>query len=83
MKTVEAGLRAGGVPVVLVEPEQVAEVVLDGIRRERFFVRVGPRESTQFFDDKIGHEYFAWNERVMRGRTEQVLTDGLPDDYLW
>ncbi len=83
MKAVEALLRSTGVPAVLVEPEGVAALFLDGIQRDRFFSRVGPQESVRFFEAKIGDEYFAWNEPVTRGRAEQMLADGLPDEYLW
>ena len=82
MKQVEGLLRSRGVPATLIEPEQVAQVVLDGIRRERFFFRVGPEESDRFFDGKLS-DFFVWNERVIRARAEEYLTDGRPDPYLW
>jgi NADP-dependent 3-hydroxy acid dehydrogenase YdfG len=84
MKRVEGLLRSRGVPATLIEPEQVAEVVLDGIKRERFFFRVGPEESDRFFDGKLSEGgFFEWNERVIRARAQEYLTDGRPDPYLW
>jgi NAD(P)-dependent dehydrogenase (short-subunit alcohol dehydrogenase family) len=84
MKHVEGLLRSRGVPATLIEPDQVARVVLDGIQRDRFFFRVGPEESDRFFDGKLSDGgFFDWNERVIRARAEEYLSDGKPDSYLW
>jgi NAD(P)-dependent dehydrogenase (short-subunit alcohol dehydrogenase family) len=83
MKGVEAMLRSGGVPATLVPPEGVAKLVLDGIRRDRFFFRVGARENEQCFAGAISDEFLEWNERMIRGRADAVLADGVPDGYLW
>ncbi len=84
MKQVEGLLRSRGVPATLIEPDQVARLVLDGIKRERFFFRVGPEESDRFFDGALSDGgLFEWNERIIRARAEQYLTDGSPDPYLW
>jgi NAD(P)-dependent dehydrogenase (short-subunit alcohol dehydrogenase family) len=83
MKNVEAMLQSEGVPTTLVQPENVAKVVLDGIRRDRFFFRVGERESKECFDGAISADFFEWNERMIRGRADAVLADGVPDAYLW
>jgi hypothetical protein len=83
MKDVEAMLRSHGVLATLVEPDQVAALVLDGIRRQRFFIRVGVTESTALFDGTISGEYLAWNQAVVRARPDAQLGDGTPDGYLW
>jgi len=84
MKQVEGLLHSRGVPVTLIEPEQVAQVVLDGIKRDRFFFRVGPEESDRFFAGKVSDGgFFEWNERVIRARAEEYLNNGRPDPYLW
>jgi NAD(P)-dependent dehydrogenase (short-subunit alcohol dehydrogenase family) len=84
MKQVEGLLRSRGVPATLIEPEQVAQVVLDGIKRDRFFFRAGPQESERFFDGKLSEGgFFEWNERVIRARVEEYLSNGAPDSYLW
>lgn len=83
MKVVEAHLHSRGVPATLFQPEQVAEVFLDGLKRDRFFIRAGRYESERLLGGQISEAYFQWNEAVMRGRTEAVLADGKPDPYLW
>ena len=83
MKFVEQFLQSQGVPAVVVEPEPVAEMILDGIKRDRFFIRLGTEENKRIFNGSQPPEYFEWSERVIRGRAEAQLTDGTPDRYLW
>jgi NAD(P)-dependent dehydrogenase (short-subunit alcohol dehydrogenase family) len=83
MKFVEQFLQSEGVPATLVEPESVAEMIVDGIKRGRFFIRMGREENKAFFNDSQAPEFFDWNDRVIRGRAEAQLTYGTPDDYLW
>ena len=82
MKEVETNLRNRGVPAILVQPEPVAELLLDGVKRDRFFIRIGRSESTRLFDGQFDDDYFEWNERLIRGRAEAVMADGKPDGYL-
>ena len=80
---VEAWLRGNGVPSTLMQPEDVAELLLDGIRHGRFYIRIGQEESERLFDGAVGDDFFAWNERVIRGRAEAQISDGTPDGHLW
>jgi short-subunit dehydrogenase len=83
MKAVEAQLKSTGVDVTLVEPEAVAEMILDGIRRGRFFIRAGRAENAAFFDSRITAGFLDWNARVVRARADAQLADGTPDTYIW
>lgn len=83
MKHVEAMLQSQGIPMTLVQPEGVARMILDGIRRDRFFFRVDARVSKECFEGAISGDFLEWNERMIRGRAEAVLADGAPDPYLW
>jgi NAD(P)-dependent dehydrogenase (short-subunit alcohol dehydrogenase family) len=83
MVMVESDLRSRRVPATLVEPEEVAAMVLDGLRRERFFVWAGRPESKAIYAGKITEEFFEWNETIIRGRAEAQLADGRPDAYIW
>jgi short-subunit dehydrogenase len=83
MEHVEASLRAGGVPATLVEPEEVAAMVLDGIRRDRFWIRAGLEEGKTIFSGKITPDYLEWDERMIRGRADAMLNGTKPDPYLW
>jgi NAD(P)-dependent dehydrogenase (short-subunit alcohol dehydrogenase family) len=83
MKSVEQLLQSQGVPAVLVEPEPVAEMILDGIKRNRFFIRMGTEENKKIFNGSQPPEHFDWNARMIRGRAEAQLADATPDEYLW
>jgi NAD(P)-dependent dehydrogenase (short-subunit alcohol dehydrogenase family) len=83
MKFVENHLQSTGVPAVLVQPDEVAKMIVDGIERDRFFIRVGEQENKDFFGSAHSAEFFTWNERMVRGRAEAQLSDGRPDAYLW
>jgi NAD(P)-dependent dehydrogenase (short-subunit alcohol dehydrogenase family) len=83
MKGVEQWLQSQGVPAALVEPEPVADMIVDGIKRDRFFIRMGREEDQRFFGGSQPAEFFGWNERMIRGRAEAQLSDGTPDGYLW
>jgi hypothetical protein len=83
MKGVEEFLQSQGVPTALVEPEPVADMIVDGIKRDRFFIRMGRDEDRRLFDSSQPLEFFEWNERMIRGRAEAQLTEGTPDKYLW
>ncbi len=80
---VEAWLRDNGVPTTLMQPADVAELLLDGIRNERFYIRIGEKQNEGLFDGALSAEYFAWNEGVIRGRAEAQLADTSPDGHLW
>jgi NADP-dependent 3-hydroxy acid dehydrogenase YdfG len=83
MKFVEQYLNSTGVPAVLVEAASVAEMIVDGIKRGRFFIRMGPEENKRFFGNSHPAEFFDWNDRMIQGRSRAQLTDGIPVDYLW
>jgi NAD(P)-dependent dehydrogenase (short-subunit alcohol dehydrogenase family) len=80
---VEAWLRDNGVPTTLMQPADVAELVLDGIRNERFYIRIGEKQNAELFGGLLSDEYFTWNDTVIRGRAEAQLADTSPEGHLW
>lgn len=83
LKYVESHLRSTGVPTSLVQPEMVAEMVADGIERERFFINATRENAQTIYGGAIGSDFFDWNEPVIRARGEAQIGDGKPDSYLW
>jgi hypothetical protein len=65
------------------QPEDVAELLLDGVRNGRFYIRINREQNKGLFDGTMSEDYFAWNDRVTRGRAEAQLADGVPDGHLW
>jgi NAD(P)-dependent dehydrogenase (short-subunit alcohol dehydrogenase family) len=71
-----AMLRAGGVPVRLMRPEEVAEFTLDAIRRDTFWAQPDP-------DDERNREIAGWQAGIYRLRSEAIVNRTPPDTYLW
>ena len=80
---VEQWLRDNGVPTTLMQPEDVAELLLDGVKRGRFYIRINQTENDTLFDGRLDPEFFEWNERITRGRAEAQIADTAPDGHLW
>jgi hypothetical protein len=76
-------LRDNGVPTTLMQPEDVAELLLDGLRRGRFYIRINQTENETLFHDRLDPAFFEWNERITRGRAEAQIADTAPDGHLW
>ena len=71
-----AMLRGGGVPVRLMQPEDVAEFTLDAIRRDTFWAQPDP-------DDEANREIAEWQADIYRLRAEAIVDRTPPDTYLW
>ena len=71
-----AMLRGGGVPVRLMQPEDVAEFTLDAIRRDTFWAQADP-------DDESNREIAEWQADIYRLRAEAIIDRTPPDTYLW
>lgn len=80
---IEQFLNSQGVPGKAVQPEPVAEMILDGIERNRFFIRMNEREDELFYGSSQPPESHEWSARMIRGRAEAVLADGTPDAYVY
>lgn len=83
LKYVEGHLQSTGVPAVLVQPEQVAAMVVDGIEKDDFWIRAKRSNAQSVYDGAIGEEFFQWNDKVVRARGEAQIADAGPDSYLW
>ena len=83
MTSVEAHLRASGVPATMVRPDQVAAMAVEGIQRGDFFIRPRRDDSLRYLGDALTGEFFDWNEGMIRGRAEAAIEGLPPDGYLW
>jgi NAD(P)-dependent dehydrogenase (short-subunit alcohol dehydrogenase family) len=82
MLGVEQGLRAAGVPAVLVEPEEVAAVVLDAIRDDSFWAHPTHEQDVRIFGGRLkaGRD---WLDEVTLARAGAIVGRTTPDPYLW
>ncbi len=82
MHSVEQGLHSAGVPAVLVEPEEVAAVVLEAIVDGRFWAHPTPDQDTRLFGGRL-KPATEWQDEVIRARARAIVERTPPDPYLW
>jgi NAD(P)-dependent dehydrogenase (short-subunit alcohol dehydrogenase family) len=82
MTFVQEGLTAGGVPVVLAEPEQVAETVIEAIRADRFWVYHDKEADARLTDGKFA-DVIEWQDEMVRLHAQSLIDRTDPDPYLW
>jgi NAD(P)-dependent dehydrogenase (short-subunit alcohol dehydrogenase family) len=75
-------LRAGGVPAALAEPEELAQVVLEGIRNDAFWLNPTPDQDQRFFGGKLA-EIHAWQNEMVMAKAHAMIEQTPPDPYLW
>jgi NAD(P)-dependent dehydrogenase (short-subunit alcohol dehydrogenase family) len=82
MDHIDRQLQSVGVPPGLVEPEQVAELVLDAIVNQRFWASVTPDTVLRVLGGKLS-DLAGWQAKMARERAESFATGGEPDAYIW
>ena len=79
---VTAGLGREGKPAPLIEPEEFAEVILAGIRENRFWIEATPEDDERFFGGRYAGSIRRSRSRI-RAKAEAMATYQPPDSYLW
>ncbi len=69
-------LRGTGVPVRLMQPDEVATFTVDAIRRDTFWAQ--PDDA-----DPRNHEIVEWQRKIYQLRAEAITQRTPPDTYLW
>jgi NAD(P)-dependent dehydrogenase (short-subunit alcohol dehydrogenase family) len=79
---VTAGLGRAGKPAPLIEPEEFAEVVLAGIREDRFWIEATLEDDEHFFGGRYAGSIKSSRNRI-HAKAEAMATYQPPDSYLW
>jgi NAD(P)-dependent dehydrogenase (short-subunit alcohol dehydrogenase family) len=79
---VAAGLSREGKPAPLIEPEEFAEVILAGIREDRFWIEATPEDDERYFGGRYAGSIRSSRKRI-RAKAEAMATYEPPDSYLW
>jgi NAD(P)-dependent dehydrogenase (short-subunit alcohol dehydrogenase family) len=82
MDMVAKGLESGGVPSVLAEPEEVAQVVLEAIQRDQFWAHPTREQDDRLFAGKFA-ELLDWEGGLIDARAGSLNGGTKPDSYLW
>ncbi len=82
MAYVEQGLQGAGVPAVLVEPEEVARMVLAAIREDSFWAHPTHAQDAAMFGGRL-KEMTDWQDEMNRAEAAALINRTPPDPYLW
>lgn len=82
MDFVKQGLEAGGIPAVLVEPEDVAAFVLDAIRDESFWAHPTHAQDARVTGGRM-KALIEWEDEIIQARADAIIGRTAPDPYLW
>jgi NAD(P)-dependent dehydrogenase (short-subunit alcohol dehydrogenase family) len=76
------GLATRGIPAALIEPEEVAQVVVEGLERRAFWIEAGVDEDARYFGGR-NRDTIARNHEIIRAKAESMIGHTAPDGYLW
>jgi NAD(P)-dependent dehydrogenase (short-subunit alcohol dehydrogenase family) len=79
---VESYLQASGIPAVLAEPEELANVILDGILTDRFWINPTFEEDERYFGGRLKPN-IEWQKEMVMRKAEAMVEQSPPDTYLW
>ena len=82
MDMVAKGLESGGVPGVLAEPEEVAQVVFEAIQRDSFWAHPTHEQDDRLFNGKFT-TLIDWEAGIIDSRAAAMNGGSKPDSYLW
>lgn len=75
-------LRQGGVPAALAEPEELAQVVVEGIENNAFWLNPSSDQDERIFGGRLKEIHDWQNEMVMK-KAHAMIDQTPPDPYLW
>ncbi|MBL7496694.1 SDR family NAD(P)-dependent oxidoreductase [Frankia sp. CNm7] len=82
MTFVQQGLEAGGVAVVLAEPEEVATTILETVRSGNFWAHHDHEADKRLYDGRFAAD-IDWQDEMIRRRATAIIDRSDPDPYLW
>ena len=81
-EAVEGYLQSSGVPAVLAEPEELAQVVLESIKNDKFFFNPSHDQDQRFFGGKLKPN-LDWSDEMVMNKAKAMIDRTTPDSYLW
>jgi short-subunit dehydrogenase len=79
---VAAGLAAHGVPAAVIEPEAVAQVVVEGIEQRAFWIEADADQDARLYDGK-NRENIDRVHEIIQAKADSMIRHEPPDAYLW
>jgi NAD(P)-dependent dehydrogenase (short-subunit alcohol dehydrogenase family) len=79
---VERGLSRDGRAPALIEPEEFAQVIVDGIEADRFWIAATAEDDDRYFGGRYAGA-IRRSRRLVRAKADAVADHHPPDGYLW
>lgn len=79
---VESMLQQMGVPAVLGEPLELAQVILEGILRDEFWINPTHDQDDRFFGGRLKPN-LDWSDEMVLAKARAMVDRTAPDAYLW
>ena len=79
---VESMLQNSGIPAVLAEPEELAQVILEGIKSDAFWINPTDDQDDRFFSGKL-KKNSDWQQEMIMAKAHAMIERTPPDAYLW
>ena len=76
------GLATRGIPAALIEPEELAEVIVEGLEQRAFWIEAGFDEDARYFGGR-NRDTIGRNHEIIRAKAEAMIEHSAPDPYLW
>ena len=79
---VEEMLQKMGVPAVLGEPEELAQVILEGIQNDEFWINPTREQDERIFGGRLKPN-IDWQDEMVQAKASAMINRTPPDPYLW
>jgi short-subunit dehydrogenase len=76
------GLATRGIPAALIEPEELAQVILEGLEQRRFWIEADLDQDARYFGGR-NRATIARNHELIRAKADAMIEHTPPDGYLW
>ena len=76
------GLATRGIPAALIEPEELAAVIVEGLEQRSFWIEAGFDQDTRYFGGR-NRDTIARNHEIIRAKAAAMIDHTPPDGYLW
>jgi NAD(P)-dependent dehydrogenase (short-subunit alcohol dehydrogenase family) len=76
------GLATRGIPAALIEPEELAEVIVECLAQRAFWIEADLDQDARYFGGR-NRDTIARNHEIIRAKANAMIGHTPPDTYLW
>ena len=76
------GLANRGIPAALIEPEELAHVIVEGLEQQAFWIEADDDQDARYFGGR-NRATIARNHEIIEAKAAAMVNHTAPDGYLW